>query len=310
MQNVLVLGANGFIGQNLIQRLSSEVDIVVGYDRSMPEKHLPYLSLKGDFLQEKNFEEILRHYKIDTVYHLISTTFPSSGTTQIVQEMEENVIPTVRLLEAMKNVGAKSIIFASSGGTVYGESMGGAAHRCADALSPICTYGLQKLIIEECLNFYGRLGNINCYVARISNPYGIILSKTRAQGIIPIFISKLLSNEPITVYGETIRDYIHISDVINALVLIGQYKSTRRIFNIGTGVPTDLHTLIKMLENIVQRTFVGVNKQDRRDCDVYENVLDISDTISELGWQPKIALEEGIRITLHEMLRGAEFFHI
>jgi UDP-glucose 4-epimerase len=231
---------------------------------------------------------------------LISSTIPCSGTEHTALEIEENIAPTVKLLEAMKNVGTKRIIFSSSGGTVYGESKG-KPHLCTDPVMPICSYGVQKIVIEQYMRLYDLLYDMKCLVVRISNPYGILSLQNRSQGVIPIFLSKLLSKQPIVIYGETIRDYIHISDVVDALIKLGQYEKEKKIFNIGTGVSTSLHELLLMLEKTAKCKFAEIIKQGIRGCDVYENTLDISDTVRELNWHPKIFLEEGIKLTLDEM---------
>jgi len=301
MKNVLVLGANGFIGHNLVNRLLLENN-VVGYDRIAPDINVPYTFIQADFTQDKKIEEILSSFQIDTVYHLISSTVPCPGTKHIVREIEENIVPTVQLLDAMKNAGTKKIIFSSSGGTVYGESEG-RPHLCTDPIKPICSYGIQKVVLEQYLSLYNHLYDIKCIAARISNPYGILSLQNRTQGIIPIFLSKLLLKQPIMLYGDTLRDYIHINDVIEALIKLGQYEKEKRIFNIGTGISTSLTVLIQMLERVAKCKFVNISKQDRRNCDVYENSLDISDTINELNWQPEITLEEGIKLIYNDIIK-------
>jgi UDP-glucose 4-epimerase len=300
MKNVLVLGANGFIGHHLVNKLLFENN-VVGYDRIMPDIHISYPFIKADFTQDENFEKILSSFQIDTVYHLISSTIPCSGTKQIVREIEENIVPTIKLLEAMKNTGTKRIIFSSSGGTVYGES-NGKPHLTTEHLLPICSYGIQKVVIEQYMNLYNHLYNMKCFITRISNPYGILALQNRTQGVIPIFLSKLILKQPIILYGETFRDYIHISDVVEALINIGQYEKEKRIFNIGTGISTSLHHLVQLLETVANCKFIEIIDKDIRDCDVYENSLDISDTINELNWRPKIELEEGIRLILNDII--------
>jgi len=299
MKNVLVLGANGFIGRHLINNLMLKAN-VVGYDRMLPNNHVTYPFIQGDFSVEEKFEELLSSFQIDTIYHLISSTVPCVGTTHAALEIEENVMPTVKLLEAMKNAGTKRIVFSSSGGTVYGE-LRGYPHKTTDPVKPICSYGLQKVIIEQYLDLYGQLYDMRCIVARISNPYGVLSLQNRKQGVIPILLSKLFLRESITIYGETVRDYIHISDVVESLTLLGKYEKEKRIFNIATGTSTSLQALLQMLEAIAECKFVEIVRQDIRDCDVWENALDISDTIRELNWCPKVALEEGIKHTFFEM---------
>ena len=296
-----MLGASGFIGSYLTKQLSSQANII-GYDL-VPPCNDSYEFVQGDFPTENNFEYILKTYKIDVIFHLISTTTPMIGTSRVTQEISENIIPTINLLESMKNTGTKRIIFTSSGGTVYGESRGHPS-KCEDLLYPICSYGVQKLAIEQYFQLYNHLYDLVCIVARISNPYGAFLQEGRTQGIIPIFLLNLLSGKPITLYGETVRDYIHISDVINVLISLGFYKGKQRVFNVATGVPTRLDSLVHTLENIAKKEFVAVNRHGIRACDVYENVLNINDTIRELNWKPIISLEDGISMTLKEIVKS------
>jgi len=277
----------------------------MAYDITIPDETTPYLFIQGDFSREEKFEEILKANKIDTIYHLISTTVPCEGTVHVIQEIEDNVIPTVRLLEAMKLVGVKRIIFSSSGGTVYGESKAkGRPNLYTDSVFPICSYGIQKVSIEYYLNLYNYMHRMMCFSVRISNPYGYMPQKNRTQGVIPILLTRLLLDSSITLYGETIRDYIHISDVIEALLRIGYYESNQRTFNIGSGIPTNLHKLIPLMEEAAGKKFSNVLKQNIRKCDVYECILDISETVRELNWEPRISLNDGIRITLGELKRS------
>jgi len=299
MKNILVLGANGFIGHHLVNKLILNYN-VIGYDKTIPEIKTANSFIKGNFFTEIDFEKILTSYQIDTVYHLISSTVPCEGTENIIKEISENIIPTIRLLEAIKNTGTEKIIFTSSGGTVYGESSG-LPHLVTDTIKPICSYGVHKVVIEHYLNLYNHLYNINCFIARISNPYGVLELNNRTQGLIPIFINKLIHKEPITIFGESIRDYIHINDVIDALILIAQIDSKKRLFNIGTGISTSLIEIIEIIETITNRKFTKIIKKNIRSCDVHENILDISETIKELNWNSKITLKEGIKLTIEEM---------
>ncbi|QNK42422.1 NAD-dependent epimerase/dehydratase family protein [Caproicibacter fermentans] len=299
MKNVLVLGANGFIGQHLVSQLLGKVN-VIGYGKTVPPICKCSEFIQGDFTTDTRFENLLRKYHIEVVYHLISTTIPVEGTRNAFQELEENVIPTVRFLEAMKNAGTAQIIFASSGGTVYGES-NGYAHRCTDALHPICSYGIQKTTIEQYMQLYEVSFGMDCVIARISNPYGVFPQHDRTQGIIPIFLQRLLRRQPITLYGETIRDYIFISDAVDALLKLMAYRGDQRIFNIGSGIPTGLHHLAEMLEEATQRKFVEIREFPIRSCDVRESVLDITETKKELDWEPKVSLSDGIRKTLKQI---------
>ena len=298
MEKVLVLGSCGFLGNRLVSELIKSCD-VVGYDR------LPALGIKeseryhyvcGNFTEEQNFKEILLENKITAIYHLISTTTPHEGTTQTEREIKENIIPTVRLLDAAVECGVNKIIFASSGGTVYGDNSN--LHTENEATNPICSYGVQKMAIEAMLRLYSHVHNLKVRIARIGNPYGALMREGQTQGIIPIFLKKLYSNEGVTVYGNTKRDYIHVSDVIRALEILLRYDGKEQIFNIGSGKGIYLKDLIKALEDLSGRKFALVQYEDIRGCDVLESILDISLAEKELNWRPEISLEEGIKKTI------------
>lgn len=291
------------MGQYLGRELQRRGVQVTGYDCVRPAENRLENFIQGDFVRETRFPELLKEGRFDTVYHLISTTIPIPGTANMGKEIEENILPMVRLLDAMKKSEAK-MIFLSSGGTVYGESQG-RPHSCIDPLRPICSYGIQKATIEQILELYGAAGEVRGKICRISNPYGVMPQRSRTQGIIPILLHRLLNGEPITLYGETVRDYIYISDVIEALIAVADYTGDKTVFHIGSGKGTGLYELVRLLEKRSELRFASVSKQPIRTCDVRENVLDISNTTQVLGWAPLVPLEEGIDKTL-EALRAIE----
>lgn len=297
MDRVLVLGATGFIGQHLIDRLC-ENKTVIGYDRVMG--NLPCPMIEAEFSAEQGFEALLEEYRIDTVYHLISTTIPKEDTSDIVQEVSENVLPTLRLLEAMRKRPGTRLVFVSSGGTVYGESKGH-ANRETDSREPICGYGMQKLTIEQYIQFYNRRYGTDFRIARLSNPYGVPPRRPRGQGVIPILMGRLLAGEPIALFGDTLRDYIHIDDAVEALVRFGDYEGDLKLLNIGSGVPVRLSTLVRQIEALTGMRFSRVDRQDIRRCDVAESVLDITQASRALNWIPSVGLEEGIQRTWREL---------
>lgn len=299
MKRVLILGSNGFLGRYLSAELTRRSVTVYGYDCSNQTENAPYSFIQGDFRHEQRFSRILTEGQFDVVYHLISTTVPVPGTSNILREAEENIMPTLRLLDAMKSVGGE-LIFASSGGTVYGEFRG-RHHQCGDPLAPICSYGVQKASIEQFMQLYNQTGEVRCKICRISNPYGVMPQQGRTQGIIPILLRSLLDGAPITLYGETVRDYIYITDVIDALIAVGAYVGSERVFNVGTGIGTGLHALIKLLEERCGRSFPTIQEEETRTCDVAENVLDISETTRLLDWAPSVPLKNGIDRTLNAL---------
>jgi len=293
--SIMVLGANGFIGSHLVKRLLSQ-NFVLGYDAIYTKaaiEHKNYCHIAGDYCSETNFVSILNEYHISKVYHLISTTTPQDGTKHVEIEIQQNVLPTIRLLEACAECNVERVIFPSSGGTVYGEGIG-RPHLENERLRPICSYGVQKQTIESYLSIYHHMHNLRGLVARIANPYGPGVQAGRTQGVIPIMIRKLFQNEPIELYGESIRDYIYIDDVIDALIALLDYDGDESVFNIASGEGIGLSDLVNIIEETLGKRFSSVVKKEIRLCDVQNNCLDISMAEKELNWKPKVSLKDGI----------------
>lgn len=299
MKKVLVLGAGGFIGKNLCLKLA-EKQHVVAYDLQIDQtldNHKNITCIAGDFVTTVDFSFLLE--RVDVVYHLIGTTLPRAGTGHIIPELEDNLIPTLRVLEAMKKESVKRLIFASSGGTIYGEN----EQKCqtGDMLHPKCSYGVLKRVVEDYLDFYNTYADLSCISARLANPYGTGQDVNRLQGVIPIFVRALLNGDPITIFGDgdVKRDYIFLDDMTTALVKLAEYSGTEKIFNIGSGIGYSLNEIIKKIELISGSKFKNIQYKPKRDFDVATNVLDTEITQKELGWSCTTSLDAGINKLLY-----------
>lgn len=307
MKKVLILGAQGFIGKSLVLRLKDEYNIIA-FDRNNNLSHPQDTNnhfVAGDFVSRANFDDLLDG--VDKVIHLIATTFPNDDTKNIDIDVMQNVVPTLRLLESMVRCNVKEIIFASSAGTVYGET-GDSINTVFSSLHPQCAYGVHKKVIESYLDFYHLRYGINHKIMRITNPYGWGQDVHRVQGLIPILVNKMLKNEEIVVYGDgsNMRDYLFITDLADAFYKVLQYVGNDHIFNIGYGESFSINGVIELIENTFNKKFVKINYEKRRFCDVNKSFVDLKSTQEKIGWQPKISLEEGIRLTI-DKLKKAQF---
>ena len=290
----LVLGGGGFIGYHLVERLIQTEPVKV-FDCNLGKYtsiRSPNLDLiEGNFM-DCNYADLLKD--IDIVWHLISTTVAANGTFLLTEEFEKNILPTIRLLEAMAVYKTPKIIFLSSGGTVYGETT--TASNEDDALNPICSYGIQKMTLEKCISLYHRYHGIQTIIARLSNPYGIKQSIKRRQGVIPIFINQIAEGKAIEIWGDgsTVRDYIYIDDAVDALIALSQYNGKQSIFNIASGECISLNGLVEMVGDEMGKVPKVVYKFGRL-CDVPCNRLDTKRIREECGWTAKVKLEDGIK---------------
>lgn len=293
--NILVTGGMGFIGRNLTGILTNQGHKVRILDLQGQEDNLPINCefIEVDFNSEIDYTTILK--EIDVVFHLISTTVPGIAEQNKVFDITSNVGGTLKFLDAIIASQVSKLIFISSGGTVYGEATSDTVSELHET-NPICSYGIHKLTIEKYLYYYHVKYGLDYQIIRLSNPYGKGQDGKKGQGIIPIFANHLKEKEPIQVFGDgnIVRDYIHINDVVNALVKFVSYKGNERIFNLGTGRGTSILEIIETLQ-VCSGIEATIEFIPNRSIDVKRNVLDITKIRKEIDWNPEISLEEGIK---------------
>lgn len=295
---ILILGGNGFIGYNLTKFLLEKNQSIIVYTRSI-NSYRP--ELKGveyvydDFSNTALLKQSLKG--IDFVYHLISTSVPSTSNKNPIADIHDNVINTINLLEICVEMGVKKVIFTSSGGTIYGipNTLPIAENH---PTNPICSYGITKLSIEKYLHLFYHLHNLDYTVLRIGNAYGESQDPHGKIGAITIFLDRIKQGLPINIWGDghIVRDYVYISDIINALYLAQNINLPEQIFNIGSGKGTSLNDLILEIKNAINVNF-QVDYLPARKVDVPVNFLDITKANNILNWQPKVNLKPGILST-------------
>lgn len=291
----LLLGGSGFIGTYLAKELAKQHSVVViGHQPTVffSDKNIEYRQL--DFVKCRDFSKYIQD--VDVIVHMVSTTTPTDRTDGLNAEIDANLIPSIKLFDDASKLG-KTVVFISSGGAIYGESA--KKNRENDALNPICSYGIVKLAIEKYLEMYGRYFGLNYKIIRPSNPYDENIQHEKKQGIVPVIIDCALNGKELALYGsdQTVRDYIHISDLIEGIKAVLDYKGKEKIFNIGTGRGYTTREVIDEIEKQTGKK-IKIKMSPMRKCDAKENVLDISLINKETGWEPKISLGEGIKRAL------------
>lgn len=303
----LILGGGGFIGTAVTERLLSAGWALRIFDRPGVRAHRAFGASErvewtvGDYQSESDLMAALQG--VDAVIHLISTTLPKNSNDSPVDDVRSNVVATLRLLDAMLASGVCRIVFASSGGTVYGVPNSVPItedHRT----QPEVSYGISKLMIEKYLYLYSRLHALEPIALRIANPYGGRQRIDTAQGAIATFLHRALGGQPLEIWGDgsITRDYLHVSDVAEAFLCSLQYEGTRQIFNIGSGVGVSLNELVATIEAVLGRS-VERRYMPGRSFDVPVSILDSSLARSELDWVPRISLNDGLRLTLRALGR-------
>lgn len=298
-KHVLVLGGNGFIGSHLADALLKLGHKVKVFDRpytvslgTSNANRKNVTLIEGDLTCDADLVNALEG--CDFCFHLVSTVLPKSSNLDPLFDIETNLMGTVKLLNHAVKAKVKKIIFLSSGGTVYGQP----AYLPIDEnhpTDPLCSYGITKLAIEKYLNLYFHLYGLDYTVLRLSNPFGERQRTQAAQGAIAVFLGKALQNQPIEIWGDgsVTRDYIHISDVITALLHSILCTGEEKILNIGSGVGLSLNQVLDGIELIIGKQVNRVYSQGRL-FDVPSSVLSIERAIKVLGWKPVMTFEEGL----------------
>ncbi len=299
--NCLVLGGAGFIGSHLVDALAGRGHRVRVFDlpnisaenlhRSLPSIEV----LGGDFENRRAVAEALEG--METVVHLVSTTLPGPSNENPGYDVETNVIGSIHLLEEAVRQGVRKVVFASSGGTVYGipetlpipESHG---------TNPICSYGITKLAVEKYLTLFHHLHGLRHTVLRLGNPYGERQRTSGVQGAVAVFLGRTLQNEEITIWGDgtVARDYFHVSDLTRALLLAVEKDLPSPVYNVGSGTATSLLEILETIGAVTGRR-PEVRFTPARKLDTPLNCLDIRKIRTEAGWVPTVSLREGIART-------------
>lgn len=298
--NCLVLGGSGFIGAHLVKELIKE-----GHKVRVLGRHIPKVTLsnvewyEGDFNHAELINEIMDN--VDIVYHLISTTLPKTSNDDILYDLQTNVGPTIQLLETAVKKKVKKIVYFSSGGTVYGiPNMLPITEE--HSTNPICAYGIHKLMEEKYLSLFHYLHNLDYAVLRISNPYGEGQSINKGQGAVGVFLNRIMNKKPIEIWGDgsVIRDYIHVSDVVNAAIKAAAYEGKKKVFNIGSGEGISLQKVVETIQFAVGYS-TEITYRDSRAFDVPSNILAIANAQNELGWVPLTDFDTGITQMVQKM---------
>ena len=301
---ICIFGGAGFIGTNLTIRLNKDNKVILVDQNDQYFNHIRILNLDNvtciakEFNQDTNYDELVQG--ADIIYHLISTTAPTTSNHKILEEITSDVIVTIKLLDACVRNNIKKVIFISSGGTVYGLESSCPLSEDLPT-DPICSYGVQKITIEKLLYLYEYLYKLDYRIIRLANPYGPYQRPNGILGAATTFTYKALKDETIDLYGDgsIIRDFIYIDDAINGIINIADGNSVYKIFNLGSGKGTSLKELLETIEKVLNKK-LKINYLPAREVDVPANYLNIDRYENTYGKLNPISLEEGI-------LKTAEF---
>ncbi|MBI2599405.1 UDP-glucose 4-epimerase GalE [Candidatus Daviesbacteria bacterium] len=296
---ILVTGGAGFIGSH-VQRLllDSGHHVTVVDDLSKGRKEL--VDPRTTFIQlslsdQKKLEEILPGH--DGVIHMASFIEVGESVAKPVEFVENNILGTVKLLEAMKATNVKRIIFSSSA-CVYGKPTKIPIMEEDTLGLQENPYGLTKVSMEQFCILYHNIHNFDVTILRYFNPYGPAELHTPETHAIPNFIQATLNKQPIPLFwnGQQIRDFIYIEDLATAHIL-PLNQTGLHIYNVGTETGSKVIDVVKKIFRIIGYEVPIENKGERKG-DVPQLVASSQKIKSELGWSTKVSLEEGLEKTI------------
>jgi UDP-glucose 4-epimerase len=294
----VILGAGGFIGTNLCNALVGRVEHLRAFGRrhSFPEAMSGFDWIQGDFADTACLATAVAG--CDVVFHLVNAHTPASSNMNKIDDINSNVVSTLKLLDACRETSVRRVVFVSSGGTIYGIPKHVPIPETAPT-NPITAYGISKLAIEKYLALYEYLYGLEYRILRVSNPFGPYQTGLKNQGVIPAFIRRALTNQTIEIWGDgsIIRDYLYVDDVINALKDAAIHEGPGRIFNIGSGKGLSLNTIVDSIADHLG-TEIKIDYHPGRNMDVPTNILDTKFSKAELKWSANTSFSDGLSKTI------------
>jgi UDP-glucose 4-epimerase len=306
---VLVTGGAGFIGSALVDQLIKRGDQVLVIDNfsSGSEKNLEEakntsvedLVIENCDIRNSETTKLIVDYKPSTIFHLAAQVDVRASVEDPLTDLETNLVGLIRVLEGGRLAKTRKIIFASSGGTIYGEPEAKQLPLNEDTpWNPLSPYGVSKLAGGLYVNTYRSLHALEGTTLALANVYGPRQDPHGEAGVVAIFAGKLLQEEPCTIYGTGMqtRDFVYVEDVASAFVASIE-NGDGKLLNIGTGTETSIQHLYKEMALAVGID-IDPEKGAGRSGEIERSSLDPSLAEKILGWKPETSLRDGIHSTL------------
>ncbi|MFQ5863830.1 MAG: NAD-dependent epimerase/dehydratase family protein [bacterium] len=297
---ILVTGGAGFIGSHIVDAyisLNHEVVIVDDLSTGRKENINPRAEFFKLDIQDSGLQDIFAKYQFDVVNHHAAQMDVRRSVLDPKFDAQVNVIGTLNLLQNCIKYKVKRFIFASTGGAVYGEQ----DYFPADEQHPtwpLSPYGITKLTGEKYLYYFKEVCGLPYVILRYSNVYGPRQNPHGEAGVVAIFASKLLAGEQPIINGDGMqtRDYAYVGDLVRVNVTALDYSKSE-IFNIGTGVETDVNRIFQIINELT-----GAGKDEyhgpAKAGEQLRSCLSYAKAEKYLGWKPEVELNQGLKKTV------------
>ena len=313
MTTILVTGGAGFIGSHLCDRLLAEGHRVVAVDDLSTGRIANLTEARGygnEFtffnmdVRAEGLLSLFERYRPEVVMHLAAQAAVATSMDDPVFDASVNVMGSLNILECSSRTGVRKVVYAASGGTLYGEPRKLPVKETAlSSARPASPYGVSKKVVIDYLSIYERFHGIEWTALALANVYGPRQDPQGEAGVIAIFSSTMLAGQAPTVFGDgnQTRDYVFVDDTVHAFALAAD-RGAGRLVNVGTAAETSVNGLYRMLSGITG--FVGSpGSGPARPGDLRRSALDVLLAEEVLGWKPWTHLEDGLAETV-AFLRG------
>lgn len=293
---ILFTGGAGFIGSNVVDALidlGHEVVVVDNLSTGFRQNINPNAKFYQLSIRDKELSEVFEREKPELVNHHAAQIDVRKSADDPISDAEDNILGSLNLITNCVQFGVKRVIYASTGGAIYGE----AQYLPADEnhpVNPISQYGISKHTVEHYLYLYSTLYELDYVILRYANVYGPRQNPFGEAGVVAIFATQMLTGKQPTIFGpgDKTRDYIHVSDVTEANILaLDRGKNT--IVNIGTEIETSDQEIFDTLADVLGYEAPPIYAPVRKG-EVYRICLKCSKARQEIGWSPRLSFKEGI----------------
>ncbi len=301
MKKVLVTGGAGFIGSHVVDLLienNYNVAVVDDLSSGKRENVNSMASFHEMDVCSNELGKIFKSENPDYVIHQAAQIDVRKSITDPLSDLRVNVLGSINVLNYCKEYNIERIVYASTGGAIYGEPV----HLPADEAhppNPMSPYGASKLTVENYLALYERLFGLDYISLRFSNVYGPRQDSMGEAGVVAIFTGKLLSNQQPVINGDgrQTRDFVYVGDVAEANLISLEKKTSSKVFNIGSGIESSVNVIFEKLKKITGSKVNAIYGEAIKG-EVNRISLNCSLANKELDWSAVTELDEGLKKTV------------
>lgn len=289
-RRVLVVGASGFIGRSVSKTLIDKGFDVHGIARTQPD--FPFFG----FTHSRSHEVTeLKDEAYDAVVFCAGRLRPSSKVDSLIEDVFPEAMEVLRFAEMCEAAGVSKFIMMSSGGTIYGEG-GGAKKVETDCLKPVSPYGFMHLMVDKGLTQISLRKKMQTLCMRIANVYGPGQNTVEGQGLIPAIRNCVLAEKKFTIRGDgsSVRDYVFIDDVVEAIHLALNVERLPLVMNIGSSSGASVNEVISAFEAEIDKP-IKITNVPAHKAEIKQIVLDNTLAQDVLGWVPQVSLKQGLQ---------------